>query len=192
MSLLLPLPLLVDGCGYSKRTSFDLATDVPRLSGVSGPSHDNEQRVLVGIQVEVCGAPRLLLPDLPLRHPAARHVGQLTVGMWCHSNRERKGRKGGGMGGGGREGATGRRGLLDKRLLTRSDVSCCAGMWPHISGRDGGRWIIDNTRPTDGIDWMLLLLPPSVSVICIGKKSPTSARLSNLRFVYDAKDVCKS
>lgn len=65
----------------SKRTSFDLATDVPRLSGVSCPSHDNEQRVLVGGQAEVCGAPRLLLPDLPLRHPAARHVGQLTVGM---------------------------------------------------------------------------------------------------------------
>lgn len=51
-----------------------------RLSEVSGPSDNDEQRVFVETQVEVCGrsAPRLLL-DLPLRHPAGRHVGKLQL-----------------------------------------------------------------------------------------------------------------
>lgn len=99
---------------------------------------------------------------------ATRLLAMLGNLQWgCDVTATGRGRKGGGRGG--REGATGRRGLLDKRLLTRSDVSCCAGMCPHISGRDGGRWIIDNTRPTDRIDWMLLLLLPSVSVIAFGR-----------------------
>lgn len=77
--LLLVLLVQEGGCGWSRRTSLDLTADVSRLSEASGPSHDNEQRVFVERRaVEVCGrgAPRLL-PDLPLRHPAGRHVGNL-------------------------------------------------------------------------------------------------------------------
>lgn len=68
-----------------KRTSLDVPADVSRLSEVCGPSDDDEQGVFVGAEVEVRGrgAPRLL-PDLPLRHPAGRHVGEPAVGMWCH------------------------------------------------------------------------------------------------------------
>lgn len=53
-----------------------------RLSEVCGPSDDDEQGVFVGAEVEVRGrgAPRLL-PDLPLRHPAGRHVGEPAVEM---------------------------------------------------------------------------------------------------------------
>lgn len=60
-------------------------------------------------------------------------------------------------------------------------------------GRDGGGCMIDSMRPTDGIDWMLLLLLPllpRVTVICIRKKSPTSAGLSNQRFIDDVKEIC--
>ena len=49
------------------------------VSEVSGASDDDEHGVLVRAEVEVCGAgcaPRLL-PDLPLQHPAGRHVGNL-------------------------------------------------------------------------------------------------------------------
>ena len=52
-----------------------------RLSVVSCPSDNDEQGVFVEAEVEVCGgssAPRLLL-DLPLQHPAGRHVGKLDV-----------------------------------------------------------------------------------------------------------------
>ena len=65
-----------------KRTSLDVPADVSRLSEVCGPSDDDEQGVFVEAEVEVCGrgAPRLL-PDLPLRHPAGRHVGEPAVGM---------------------------------------------------------------------------------------------------------------
>lgn len=47
-----------------------------------GASDNDEQRVFVETQVEVCGrsAPRLLL-DLPLWHPAGRHVGNLQLDM---------------------------------------------------------------------------------------------------------------
>lgn len=51
-----------------------------RLSEVSGPSDNDEQGVFVEAEVEVCGgsAPRLL-QDLPLQHPAGRHVGNLQL-----------------------------------------------------------------------------------------------------------------
>lgn len=66
----------------SRRTSLNLAADVFRLSEVSGPSDYDEQRVFMQSQVVVCGrsAPRLLL-DLPLQHPAGRHVGNLWLGV---------------------------------------------------------------------------------------------------------------
>lgn len=65
-----------------KLTPFDLPANVPRLSGVSRPSDHDEQRVFVGTQVEAGGggAPRLL-PDLPLQHPAGRHVDNLQFGV---------------------------------------------------------------------------------------------------------------
>lgn len=61
-------------------TPLDLPANVPRLSGVSCPSDHDEQRVFVGAQVEAGGgsAPRLLL-DLPLQHPAGRHVENLQL-----------------------------------------------------------------------------------------------------------------
>lgn len=50
------------------------------LPEVSGPSDNDEQGVFVGAEVGVCSrsAPRLVL-DLPLQHPAGRHVGNLQL-----------------------------------------------------------------------------------------------------------------
>lgn len=61
-------------------TPFDLPANVARLPGVSCPSDHDEQRVFVGAQVEAGGgsAPGLLL-DLPLHHPAGRHVENSLV-----------------------------------------------------------------------------------------------------------------
>lgn len=63
-----------------KRTSFNLPADVRRPSEVRCPSYDDQHGVLVEAQIDVCGGcgARLLL-DLPLRHPAGRHVGNLDV-----------------------------------------------------------------------------------------------------------------
>lgn len=63
-------------------TPFDLSANVPRLSGLSCPSDHDEQRVFVGAKVDAGGgsAPRLLL-DLPLQHPAGRHVENLQFGV---------------------------------------------------------------------------------------------------------------
>lgn len=63
-------------------TPFDLPANVACLSVVSCPSDHDESRVFVGAQVEAGGdsAPRLLL-DLPLQHPAGRHVENLQLGV---------------------------------------------------------------------------------------------------------------
>lgn len=60
----------------------------------------------MGAEVEVCGgsAPRLLL-DLPLQHPAGRHVGDLDVMSLKKP---------------------------DSAFLLQRDDSCCAGMQPCI------------------------------------------------------------
>lgn len=68
-------------------TPFDLPANVPCLSGVSCPSDHDEQGVFMGGQVDVGGGSALrLLLDLPLQHPAGRHVGNLQRGVMSSSH----------------------------------------------------------------------------------------------------------
>lgn len=79
-----------------------------RLSEASGPSDYDEQGVFMEAKVEVCGSGALrLLLDLPLQHPAGRHVGKLRFYVMSLKK-------------------------PDSAFYYRDD-SCCAGIQPRIS-----------------------------------------------------------
>lgn len=106
--------LCIKATGEGDPTSFNLPADVSRLPEVSGTSDNDEQWVFVDAQVKVCGrnAPRLL-PDLPLRHPAGRHVENLQLDVMS-LNWEK----------------------MPDITFYSGDDNWCTGMQPRVSERD--------------------------------------------------------
>lgn len=118
--------------GWNKPTSLYLPADVFRLPEASGPSDYDEQGVFMEAKVEVCGSGALrLLLDLPLQHPAGRHVGKLRFYVMSLKK-------------------------PDSAFYYRDD-SCCAGIQPRISEWAGRGWIIDHTWQRD--QYLFLLIP---------------------------------
>lgn len=120
--------------GWNKPTSLYLPADVFRLPEASGPSDYDEQGVFMEAKVEVCGSSafRLLL-DLPLQHPAGRHVGKLRFYVMSLKK-------------------------PDSAFYYRDD-SCCAGIQPRISEWAGRGWIIDHTWQRDRYIFLLIADP---------------------------------
>lgn len=120
--------------GWNKPTSLYLPADVFRLPEASGPSDYDEQGVFMEAKVEVCGSGALrLLLDLPLQHPAGRHVGKLRFYVMSLKK-------------------------PDSAFYYRDD-SCCAGIQPRISEWAGRGWIIDHTWQRDQYLFLLIADP---------------------------------